>query len=95
MQYVRLIDYDSAEISGEAGYKGKVLYRGETCMLIATRIPVGARGPQNPMLYRIPTHHLCQHWNMIERETESWIDQDSGRSSSSTMADLVRSRTLA
>jgi mannose-6-phosphate isomerase-like protein (cupin superfamily) len=47
MKYVRPVDFDSAEIPGEKGYKGKILYSGETCTLIATVVPPGARGPQN------------------------------------------------
>jgi quercetin dioxygenase-like cupin family protein len=47
MQYVRPIDFDSAEIVGDKGYRGKIVYSGETCMLIATQVPPGARGPQN------------------------------------------------
>src|SRR5882762_6204599 len=47
MQYVRPIDFDSAEIKGDQGYLGKIVYRGETCVLIATQVPPGARGPRN------------------------------------------------
>jgi len=47
MQYVRPIDFDSAEITGAKGYRGKVVYSGEACNLIATQVPPGARGPQN------------------------------------------------
>jgi quercetin dioxygenase-like cupin family protein len=47
MQYIRPIDFDSAEIPGEKGYKGKIVYSGETCTLIATVVPPGAQGPQN------------------------------------------------
>jgi mannose-6-phosphate isomerase-like protein (cupin superfamily) len=47
MQYVRPIDFDSAEITGDKGYEGKILYSGETCTLIATVVPPDARGPQN------------------------------------------------
>ena len=41
MQYVRRIEFDSAEISGDQGYKGKILYSGERCILIATQVPLG------------------------------------------------------
>jgi len=47
MQYVRPIEFDSAEIRGDQGYKGKILYSGESCILIATQVPPGARGPEN------------------------------------------------
>ncbi|HEV7977154.1 cupin domain-containing protein [Amycolatopsis sp.] len=47
MQYVRPVDFDSAEITGDKDYQGKILYSGETCALIATRVPPGARGPEN------------------------------------------------
>jgi quercetin dioxygenase-like cupin family protein len=47
MRYVRPVEFESAEIPGENGYKGKILYSGETCVLIATLVPPGARGPRN------------------------------------------------
>jgi quercetin dioxygenase-like cupin family protein len=47
MRYVRPIDFDAAEINGADGYKGKILYSGESCVLIATLVPPGARGPRN------------------------------------------------
>jgi quercetin dioxygenase-like cupin family protein len=47
MKYVRLVDFDSAEITGDKDYKGKILYSGETCVLVATQVPPGARGPEN------------------------------------------------
>jgi quercetin dioxygenase-like cupin family protein len=47
MRYVRSIDFDTAEINGANGYKGKILYSGESCLLIATQVPPGARGPRN------------------------------------------------
>jgi len=47
MQYVRPVDFDSAEIAGDKDYRGKILYSGETCVLVATRVPPGARGPEN------------------------------------------------
>jgi len=47
MQYIRPLDFESAEITEEKGYKGKVLYSGETCIVVATLVPPGARGPKN------------------------------------------------
>jgi mannose-6-phosphate isomerase-like protein (cupin superfamily) len=47
MQHVRPIDFDSAEITLDKGYKGKVLYGGENCALIATNVPAGVAGPRN------------------------------------------------
>jgi len=47
MRYVRPVDFESAEIPGEKGYKGKIMYSGETCVLVATIVPPGARGPRN------------------------------------------------
>jgi len=47
VKYVRPVDFDSAEITGDKDYKGKILYSGETCVLVATQVPPGARGPEN------------------------------------------------
>ena len=41
MQYVRPIGFDSAEITGDTGYKGEILDGGETRTLIATVVPAG------------------------------------------------------
>ena len=47
MHYVRPIDFDSAENTGDKGYKGEILYGGETRTLIATVVPPRTQGPPN------------------------------------------------
>jgi quercetin dioxygenase-like cupin family protein len=70
MQYVRPIDFDSAEIPGEKGYKGKILYSGETCTLIATVVPVGAQGPPNH------THPVDQLYFVTDGEVTIKLGKD-------------------
>ncbi|HYR15856.1 MAG TPA: cupin domain-containing protein [Mycobacterium sp.] len=70
MQHVRPIDFDSAEIPGEKGYKGKILYSGETCTLIATVVPAGARGPQNH------THPVDQLYFVTDGEVTIKLGKD-------------------
>jgi mannose-6-phosphate isomerase-like protein (cupin superfamily) len=45
MNFIRSIDWNhpSAELPG--GYKGQVLYYGESCLIIATLVPPGVEGP--------------------------------------------------
>ncbi|MTD53059.1 cupin domain-containing protein [Amycolatopsis pithecellobii] len=40
-------DVDTANIAFEDGYRGKVIYNGESCILISTFVPAGAKGPGN------------------------------------------------
>jgi quercetin dioxygenase-like cupin family protein len=70
LQYVRPVDFDSSEIVGEDGYQGKFLYRGERCVLIAARVPPGARGPQNHV------HPMDQLYFVIEGQMSIKLGAD-------------------
>ena len=48
MRPLRAIDWDSADFERPGGYKGQVLFGGESCQIIATHVPPGVEGP--------PTH---------------------------------------
>lgn len=48
MKPLRSIDWDAAPINRAGGYKGQILYSGESCHIIATLVPPGVEGP--------PTH---------------------------------------
>jgi mannose-6-phosphate isomerase-like protein (cupin superfamily) len=48
VQPLRPIDWDAAHFSRDGGYKGQVLFGGESCQIIATLVPPGVEGP--------PTH---------------------------------------
>ncbi len=48
MQPLRPIDWTAAHFQRPGGYKGQVLFGGESCQIIATLVPPGAEGP--------PTH---------------------------------------
>jgi quercetin dioxygenase-like cupin family protein len=63
VKYVRPIDFETAEITGDKGYAGKILYQCESCVLIATQVPPGARGPENH------THSVDQLYYVIDGET--------------------------
>ncbi|HTU84639.1 MAG TPA: cupin domain-containing protein [Solirubrobacteraceae bacterium] len=45
MTFVRQLDWTSPEIVLPQGYKGKFLYSGEDCHVVATLVPPGASGP--------------------------------------------------
>jgi len=70
VKYVRPIDFDSAEIPGEKGYRGKILYSGESCTLIATVVPAGAQGPQNH------THPVDQLYFVTDGEVTIKLGKD-------------------
>jgi mannose-6-phosphate isomerase-like protein (cupin superfamily) len=45
MDFVRTVDWDRAEVDLPGGYKGQYLYSGESCFIIATKVPPGSGGP--------------------------------------------------
>ena len=47
MNFIREIDWDAAHATRDHGYKGQFLYCGESCAIIATLVPPGAKGPEN------------------------------------------------
>ncbi len=46
---IRQFDFapEDANIVFDDGYRGKVIYNGESCILISTFVPAGAKGPSN------------------------------------------------
>lgn len=64
MKPLRPIDWDAAHFIRAGGYKGQVLFGGESCQIIATLVPPGTEGP--------PTHvHTSdQIYFIIEGELE-------------------------
>jgi mannose-6-phosphate isomerase-like protein (cupin superfamily) len=47
MEFVRPVDFDGSPVSLPGGYQGQFLYHGESCSVIATRVPPGVAGPPN------------------------------------------------
>lgn len=45
MEFVRRVDWDLAQVELPGGYRGQYLYQGESCFIIATKVPPGAGGP--------------------------------------------------
>ena len=45
MKPLRCIDWEAAEVRRDSGYRGQVLFSGESCHIIATFVPPGAEGP--------------------------------------------------
>jgi mannose-6-phosphate isomerase-like protein (cupin superfamily) len=45
MDYVRPIDWAHAQIQREGDYRGQILYTGESCVVIATKVPPHVDGP--------------------------------------------------
>ena len=45
MKHIRPIDWDSGTDAGIPGYRGQILYAGESCYVIATKVPPGVEGP--------------------------------------------------
>lgn len=45
MKSVRPIDFHNSDLAWESGYRGKLIYSGEGCFLIATKVPSGVEGP--------------------------------------------------
>jgi LacI family transcriptional regulator len=45
VQFIRAVDWDRAQVSLGGGYRGQYLYAGESCLIVATKVPPGAAGP--------------------------------------------------
>jgi mannose-6-phosphate isomerase-like protein (cupin superfamily) len=45
MGFIRAVEWDRAHVTLDGGYRGQYLYAGESCLIIATRVPPGAAGP--------------------------------------------------
>ena len=45
MEFIRPVDWDRAQVNRDGGYKGQYLYAGESCLIIATKVPPGVAAP--------------------------------------------------
>jgi mannose-6-phosphate isomerase-like protein (cupin superfamily) len=45
MDYARPVEWGSAQIQREGDYRGQILYSGESCVIIATKVPPHVDGP--------------------------------------------------
>jgi mannose-6-phosphate isomerase-like protein (cupin superfamily) len=45
VEFIRAVDWDRAQVNLGHGYKGQYLYTGESCLVVATKVPPGAAGP--------------------------------------------------
>jgi quercetin dioxygenase-like cupin family protein len=45
MEFVRPVDWEHPHVTLEGGYKGQYLYAGESCLIVATKVPPGVAGP--------------------------------------------------
>lgn len=45
MEFIRAVDWDHPHVTLDRGYQGQYLYAGESCLIVATKVPPGAAGP--------------------------------------------------
>lgn len=45
MEFIRPVDWDHPQIALDSGYLGQYLYAGESCLIIATKVPARVAGP--------------------------------------------------
>jgi quercetin dioxygenase-like cupin family protein len=64
MQPLRPIDWAAAQFNRAGGYQGQVLFGGESCQIIATRVPPGVERPPTHV------HPSDQIFYIIEGELE-------------------------
>ena len=48
MEFVRPVDWEHPHVTLEGGYKGQYLYAGESCLIVATKVPPGVGRPAPP-----------------------------------------------
>lgn len=63
MKHIRPIDWDQGTDAGIPGYRGQILYAGEGCYVIATKVPPGVEGPARH------THASDQIYAVLEGTT--------------------------
>ena len=63
MKHIRPIDWDQGTDAGIPGYRGQILYAGESCYVIATKVPPGVEGPARH------THASDQIYAVLEGTT--------------------------
>ena len=63
MKHMRPIDWDQGTDAGIPGYRGQILYAGESCYVIATKVPPGVEGPPRH------THASDQIYAVLEGTT--------------------------
>lgn len=66
MEFVRPVDWDHPHVVLEGGYKGQYLYAGESCLVVATRVPPGVSGP--------PRHRHPSDQTYVVVEGESTLE---------------------
>jgi mannose-6-phosphate isomerase-like protein (cupin superfamily) len=66
MEHLRPLDWSSAQIRREGDYRGQVLYSGESCVIIATKVPPGVDGP--------PRHRHPSDQTYVIRQGEIHIE---------------------
>lgn len=64
MEFVRAVDWDAAQVVLDGGYRGQYLYAGESCFVIATKVPPGASGPP------LHVHPADQTYVVLEGEVD-------------------------
>jgi quercetin dioxygenase-like cupin family protein len=45
MEFIRTIDWDHPHVALDGGYQGQYLFAGESCLIVATKVPPGVAGP--------------------------------------------------
>jgi mannose-6-phosphate isomerase-like protein (cupin superfamily) len=63
MKHIRPIDWEQGTDAGIPGYRGQILYAGESCYVIATKVPPGVEGPPRH------THASDQIYAVLEGTT--------------------------
>ena len=63
MKHIRPIDWVQGTDAGIPGYRGQILYAGESCYVIATKVPPGVEGPPRH------THASDQIYAVLEGTT--------------------------
>lgn len=66
MEFIRQVDWDHAQVNLAGGYQGQYLYAGESCLIIATKVPPGVAGP--------PTHRHPSDQTYVVTQGEITIE---------------------
>ncbi len=73
MEFIRPVDWDHSQVNLDGGYKGQYLYAGESCLIIATKVPPGVAGPSRHRHPSDQTYFVVQGEMTVELGEETKV----------------------
>jgi quercetin dioxygenase-like cupin family protein len=75
VEFVRAVDWDDAHVILASGYKGQYLYAGESCLIVATKVPPRVAGPPRHRHPSDQTYFVVQGEITVELGEQTHVAQ--------------------